>query len=804
MVTAHVTFNYTWSFIIFAGEGKAEVSENVWTYGDDIKPPTVSSSTNDTTPTVEYIECVDYPDDEIYKSDSLYGWTEEMPTEAGEYKVRVTYPATAGYKEIVTIADFIINPKELTASVEAESKTYDGDNGADIKADSITLNGIVGNDDVYLDGTLYRAYGQFESANVGTWKVTASLQGLKLAGDDADNYTLNETGIGEATIMPIEVKIIGTLVSGKYYDGNTTAQITDIGKLKCVSTRDSIRGADKENLQIEAGKATFASKDVRKDGKSITVSFSDFKLTGSAAGNYKLVSQPEDRIAWIIPKELTVTVNAKDKEYDGTANADVNPQISGVVEGDTVNLNTDNMEAVFSDETVGEGKIVTVTGLTIDNDNYILPSNITDEADITECLHASAKDDGDCTTAVVCPVCKKTITAAKNNHKWDNWESNGDGTHTGKCTAEGCSKTITENCYGGTATCKGKECRVCEELYGDTDMSNHTGAEEWVKTATTHLKKWNCCGTVTVKEENHHWKDGKCTECEYQCQHPDAKDDGNCTTAIVCPICKETVKEANDAHTWSLWQSKGDGTHSRGCGISGCTIQETENCFGGTATCKEKAKCKGCDAEYGDYSHSGEKWEITETTHEKVCTNCGATIVKCEDHHWVDGKCTECEYVCKHTNLQKTEAKDASVTECGNIEYWYCDECKKYFSDEDGTKVINLKDTVIAKLAPVIIDEEEKSVIEGEKNLPVGEHKLSIVSEDTTAKAKFNVNENTTAKAKFTVNEKPAESGTGKNTDRTIPQTDDDSDVSLWLTLLFISGGAVTAMAVGRKKSRAK
>ena len=69
---------------------------------------------------------------------------------------------------------------------------------------------------------------------------------------------------------------------------------------------------------------------------------------------------------------------------------------------------------------------------------------------------------------------------------------------------------------------------------------------------------------------------------------------------------------------------------------------------------------------------------------------------------------------------------------------------------------------------------------------------LSTGSEDTTAKAKFNVNE------------KPAESGTRKNTDGSILQTGDDSYVSLWLALLFISGGAVTAMAVGRKKSRAK
>ena len=39
----------------------------------------------------------------------------------------------------------------------------------------------------------------------------------------------------------------------------------------------------------------------------------------------------------------------------------------------------------------------------------------------------------------------------------------------------------------------------------------------------------------------------------------------------------------------------------------------------------------------------------------------------------------------------------------GNIEYWYCSACKKYFSNKGCTKEISKADTVIDKAAPEII-----------------------------------------------------------------------------------------------------
>ena len=48
--------------------------------------------------------------------------------------------------------------------------------------------------------------------------------------------------------------------------------------------------------------------------------------------------------------------------------------------------------------------------------------------------------------------------------------------------------------------------------------------------------------------------------------------------------------------------------------------------------------------------------------------------------------------------LTKTEAKSPTSTDTGNIEYWYCKVCDKYFSDEKAEHEITLEDTIIAKL----------------------------------------------------------------------------------------------------------
>ena len=117
----------------------------------------------------------------------------------------------------------------------------------------------------------------------------------------------------------------------------------------------------------------------------------------------------------------------------------------------------------------------------------------------------------------------------------------------------------------------------------------------------------------------------------------------------------EMTVTVNDGHTYGDWVSNGDGTHTRRCTVDGCTGSETKDCSGGTATCKDKAECAACGKTYGE----------------------------------LDAK--------NHADLKHVPAKAATTSAEGNIEYWHCGGCGKYYKDAAAQDEIKQEDTVIAK-----------------------------------------------------------------------------------------------------------
>ena len=239
------------------------------------------------------------------------------------------------------------------------------------------------------------------------------------------------------------------------------------------------------------------------------------------------------------------------------------------------------------------------------------------------------------------------------------------------------------------------------------------------------------------------------------------------------------------------------------------TIQNEHT--GGTATCKDKAICEVCGESYG-----------------KLDPN-------------------------NHANLKHIDAKAATKTSEGNIEYWYCDGCNKYYKDAKATQEITKAQTVTAKLPPKITAGDGATVTQGEKKelsftsdasfadflrveldgttldeknytkkegstiitlnrdfvatLSVGEHTLAIVSKSGTATAKF------------TVKAKPAETATPQPTVTPqptaqpqptvqpvspIPRTGDTANPALWFVLLIVSGFALAVIFVLRRKDNRK
>ena len=184
-------------------------------------------------------------------------------------------------------------------------------------------------------------------------------------------------------------------------------------------------------------------------------------------------------------------------------------------------------------------------------------------------------------------------------------------------------------------------------------------------------------------DETNHWHE--CTECRAktdEAEHTDGNKDHK------CDVCEKILSECTDTNK------------DHKCDLCGKTLSEHS---GGKATCKDKAKCEFCGESYGELN------------------------------------------VNNHSDLKHFPAVAATKTAEGNIEYWYCSGCKKYYKDAAATQEIKQADTVTAKRpSGTITPGADKS-----------------------------------------------------------PQTGDNSNLLLWIALLFISGGAVTATTVyGRKKKR--
>ena len=288
-----------------------------------------------------------------------------------------------------------------------------------------------------------------------------------------------------------------------------------------------------------------------------------------------------------------------------------------------------------------------------------------------------------------------TVTV-NDGHTFGEWTSNGDGTHTRQCTADGCTEGIeTDNC---TDEDKNHICDICGNI-----ISNHEDANQdhvcdlCGKVISNHEdadKDHVCdhCGKVISNHEDAN-KDHVCDYCEKVISnHEDADKDHICDLCgktisnhedadnnHICDYCGKTISNHEDAdkdhicdHCGKVISNHEDANKDHVCELCGKTISNHEdadkdhvcdycgkvitNHIGGKETCRDKAVCEVCGKSYGK----------------------------------LDPK--------NHTDLKHFPAKAATEDSEGNIEYWYCSGCNKYYSDKDGTKEIAKADIVTAKL----------------------------------------------------------------------------------------------------------
>ncbi len=241
---------------------------------------------------------------------------------------------------------------------------------------------------------------------------------------------------------------------------------------------------------IEDGKIYCEAQTVTIDEEHIgSVTVNGKKVTPDENNKFVLTADGEQKII-VTDKagntaEMTVTVN-----NGHTALADDNDCTTPVY-------------CKFCNAEVVAAKSHDFTGAWHNDDNGHWHECQNENCNATDAVIAhSGTDDGDCTTALVCE-CGYIITAAKSEHTFGEWTSNGDDTHTRKCTVDGCTKGIeNENCRGGEATCTKKAvCEICGKTYGELDANNHSDlehidAKSATKDAEGNIEYWHCddCG----------------------------------------------------------------------------------------------------------------------------------------------------------------------------------------------------------------------------------------------------------------------------------------------------------------------
>jgi len=713
---------------------------------------------------------------------------------------------------------FVVKP---SASFTMTGGTVDG---------SIALPYKVGNNTVYMDGLGTAAY---------PYQISTADQ-LKLFRDKVNNVTKEaDTQICAELTEDIDLNgeawtPIGNYTEGNqiYYEGtfdgggHTVSGLNVTGKFRYVSLFGAVKGGTIKNLTV-AGNVShnYYSTGLDCHVGGIVGGALDAATIENCSNNCSVTGSSSDYVGGIAGSNIN---NARiiDCYNVGT--------ITGTIKG-TGGVTGLNMGTISNCYNVGTvkgnyavGEIVGNNSGTVENCYYLAGTNLNavgrnnSNGNITKTESKTAanfandtvlallkadRDNSPWDSCQYVAAAKITLPVFKgqgdaHDHQSNDWKSN-ETEHWQVCTCGAVFHKAEHS--GGTATCTEKaKCAVCGAEYGDA--LGHDFTTSW-----TH-------------DDNEHWK--QCSRCDIKDDvSPHTWDNGTITTAPTCTKageetyscteCGATKTEPIDAtgHSWkSDWTS--DATHHwHECANENCDV--TDNAgkkgyaehSGGKATCTQNAVCEFCKASYGSPDQNN------------------------------------------HTDLKHIDAKAATAAEEGNIAYWYCDGCKKYFSDKDGTKEIAKADTVTAKLPPKITAGDGAAVTQGEKKeltftsdasfadfvrveldgtaleeknytkregstiitlnrdfvatLSVGEHTLAIVSQHGTATAKFTVKAKPTETAtpQPTVPPQPTAQPT-PTVQPVSPRTGDTANPALWFALLIVSGGAAIGITVASRKKK--
>ena len=267
------------------------------------------------------------------------------------------------------------------------------------------------------------------------------------------------------------------------------------------------------------------------------------------------------------------------------------------------------------------------------------------DSDYKYSLHTGGTETPTCTTGKTCEKCHGQYGIL--GHDWGEWQSNNDNkTHIRTCKRDGCTAFETENCGGdGNATCVTMgTCTVCGQQY----YGGHSFPERW---------KWGSDPAVERDAESHWLRCSKCNEGKaHKSNHVFGpgnmylKSEATCSSkAVYYKNCTSCYYKGTDTYVYE-WGQLDPENHDGGTEIKNAKA----------ATCTEKGYtgdtyCKGCGVKLSDGK------EIPVTGHD----------------------------------LKHVPASAATSRVNGNIEYWHCEGCGKYYADAEAKTEITQASTVI-------------------------------------------------------------------------------------------------------------
>ena len=736
--------------------------------------------------------------------DSTY--TQTAPNTVGEYTVRITVAADGNYAEASTTRDFTISyltaPQEPYTLIGSAGTNgwYTGDvtlKPADGYTVSTTLNGTYSAQLDFAQTTegftiyLKNSVGQMTDAiTVGTIKID------KTAPD------------GDILFEKNSVKeFINNITFGLFFNKNIDVEITGTDDLSGVAKIEYYRS---DKVLTEAEVAAITDWTETKGKFSVTA---------------------EDQVNFIY--YVKITDQAENQTYfgsDGATFDTTKPVIKGITDGkiyceeQTFTVEETNLESVLIDgvaatpDNTGNytlpagNKQYTITVTDKAGNSTLCTVTVNDGHDWNEAIYTWNDDGSSCTASRTCKNDSDHVETAEADitskpGKEPTCTENGETIYTATFTVEWASeqsKTIADvpalshkltktEAKAPTCTEDGNKeywtCDTCGKIFSDAEGKTEISLEDTVIKATGHkLTKTEAkAPTCTEAGNKEYWA---CDTCGKIFSDAEGKTEISLEDTVIPATGHKLTKTEAKTPTCTedgnkeYWTCDTCGKHfSDAEGKTEISLEDTVIPATGHKLTKIEAKTPTCTED-----GNKEYW---------TCDTCGKHFSDAEGKTEISLEDT----VIPATGhkLTKTEEKQPTCTEDGNKEYWTCDTCGKHFSDAEGNTEVKLEDTVIKATghgATELKNQKEATCTEeGYTGDKVCKECGTVLEKGkSTPKIAHNYKN-----GKCTVCDK---SDPNYKSDTDSPQTGDNSNMILWMVMLFVSAGILGIAAYGKQKKK--